>query len=60
MHDALRALLPLAVFMLIPIWIPLTAVMIGTVLDWLRSSSPSPARGDEQKRNQASTDRSDR
>ena len=60
-RDALSALLPLALFMLIPIWIPLVAITIGTVLDWLRFSSLSPAsRSTSKKGNEASTDRSNR
>ena len=59
MDDVLATFLPLGLFMLIPIWIPLVALMVGTVLDWLRPPQPSPARvAAERERGQASTDRS--
>ena len=59
MHDLLGTFLPLGLFMLIPIWIPLVAHMVGTGLDWLRPPQPSPARvAAERERSQPSTDRS--
>lgn len=48
MRDVLTTFVPLGLFMLIPIWIPLVALLVGTVLDWLRP----PQRGE------AGTDRS--
>jgi hypothetical protein len=58
-HDVVGTFLPLGLFMLIPIWIPLVALMVGTVLDWLWPPQPSPARvAAERNRSQASTDRS--
>lgn len=52
MHVVLGTFVPLGLFMLIPIWIPLVALMVGTVLDWLRPPQPSPARvaGPSRKR----------
>lgn len=61
MHDVLGTFLPLGLFMLIPIWIPLVTLMVGTVLDWLRPPPPSPARVPaEREPGQAGTDRSKR
>jgi hypothetical protein len=57
-HDVLGTFVPLGLFMLIPIWIPLVGLMVGTVLDWLRPPQPSPARvAAARKRSQASTSR---
>lgn len=33
MADSLRVLIPLYAFMLIPVWIPLASIVIGSVLD---------------------------
>lgn len=35
MTDVLRTLAPLFLFMLIPVWIPIIAVVVGSVLDRL-------------------------
>lgn len=35
MTDVLHTLVPLFLFMLIPVWIPIIAVVVGSVVDWL-------------------------
>ncbi|WP_028655471.1 hypothetical protein [Nocardioides sp. J54] len=45
MKEALEALLPMYLFMLLPIWIPLIAVTFGAVLDVVRPRrSAAPGR----------------
>lgn len=41
MEDALRTMLPLLVFMFIPIWIPMVATVIGAVADRIGTLSGS-------------------
>jgi hypothetical protein len=58
-HDVVGTFLPLGLFMLISIWIPLVGIMVGTVLDRLWPPQPSPVRvAAERNRSQASTGRS--
>jgi hypothetical protein len=40
----LASLIPLALLLLVPVWIPLGAAAIGTVRDRLRSTVPSAAQ----------------
>jgi hypothetical protein len=45
MADALETLLPLFLFMLIPVWIPVVTVTVATIADGLRragGTSPAP------------------
>jgi hypothetical protein len=41
MADALEALLPILLFMLIPVWIPVFTVTIGAIADGLRGGGSS-------------------
>ncbi|WP_188782628.1 hypothetical protein [Nocardioides phosphati] len=57
----LASLLPLALLLLVPVWIPLGAAAIGTVRDRLRPPVPSPAQAAvEQARRRAEETRSAR
>lgn len=61
MHHVLGTFLPLGLFMLIPIWIPLVGLLFGTVLDWLRPPRPSRVRVTvERERSQPRPERSER
>lgn len=48
MADALQSLLPIFLFMLIPVWIPVFTVTVGAIVDSLRGgrgrTSPHSAR----------------
>lgn len=50
--DLIKIFAPLAVFMLLPIWIPIIAVVIGRLTDSFRGGGTDPvaARLDELKR----------
>lgn len=43
MDQVLTYYVPLYAFMLIPVWIPLAAIVIGNVIDRLRPTEVSPA-----------------
>jgi hypothetical protein len=43
MGPAANVMIPLFLFMLIPVWIPLIAIVVGNVLDRVRPAPISPA-----------------
>lgn len=43
MDQMLTDILPIFLFMLIPVWIPIAAIIIGNVLDRLRPVEVTPA-----------------
>jgi len=53
MADALKALLPLYAIMLIPIWIPLVSIVVGSILDVVKPRQEHQSVVDQHTRKSA-------